>query len=188
MAYVPLDVKCGEFRVLTLHPASTEQGSTIHCSLTTGELDTEIDYYALSYCWGDLESRTSVIVDGKQMQVTLNLNDALCELRKQGFSRLWVDALCINQDDVEERGLQVPRRGTIYTRAKSVIAWLGKGTHETNYAMDALNQDAIEIKRFDFAGGIHRSNLVDVLQNPYWKRVWIIQEISMANEVAVLLW
>ena len=87
------------------------------------------DYAALSYVWGDENKIGTIVVNGRETQVTRNLEvalRALCE--RPDFEdryRLWVDALCINQLDYEERELQVGKMRNIYGNAWAVIAWLG---------------------------------------------------------------
>ena len=61
------------------------------------------------------------------MKITKNLSNALVSLRRPYESRLlWVDALCINQDDVEERSQQVSIMGRIYKEARMVLVYLGE--------------------------------------------------------------
>jgi hypothetical protein len=79
------------------------------------------DYVALSYTWGDPTKTKEIFVNGKSVQVTVNLEHALRILRNKlpmrvGV-RLWVDALCVNQADVEEKNLQVQRMRDIYKQA-----------------------------------------------------------------------
>lgn len=66
-----------------------------------------------------------ISVDGHMVPVTTNLEAALRELRSQTAVTLWVDALCINQDDPVKRALQVMRMGIIYAKAMGVVVWLG---------------------------------------------------------------
>ena len=88
------------------------------------------DYLALSYTWGDANQRRNITVNGATISVTANLEAALRSIRdsrvlKAGV-KLWVDALCINQDDLEERNRQVKRMQSIFSNAQSVFVWLGE--------------------------------------------------------------
>jgi Heterokaryon incompatibility protein (HET) len=84
-------------------------------------------YEAFSYVWGNAFARKAEIMcNGKVLKVTPNLKDALQRLRLKTCSRLvWVDAICINQDDTQERGHQVQMMSSIYEGASRVIVWLG---------------------------------------------------------------
>ena len=77
------------------------------------------DYVALSYCWGDARITREIIVNGCSFHVIVNLETALRQLRdshciKQGF-KLWADAICIDQRNLEERGQQIGRMRCIYS-------------------------------------------------------------------------
>lgn len=84
-------------------------------------------YEALSYQWGDVEKKPRAIsVNGQKLWITANLWQALIYLRRVGQSRtLWIDAICINQNDVDERSHQVAMMAEIYTNASKVVSWLG---------------------------------------------------------------
>jgi hypothetical protein len=108
-----------------------------------------LNYYALSYTWGDPKDTREITVDGKKVSVTKNLRDFLwqareilstpledrqdvmplvtSELAQNALNRalFWIDALCINQDDMDEKARQIPRMGDIYSKAQQVIVWLG---------------------------------------------------------------
>lgn len=89
------------------------------------------DFEALSYTWGDEGDAKSIVVNGNRKEVSKNLEAALRTLRGLQETRLgmsyWVDSLCIDQGNVEERNAQVKRMREIYGRARSVIVWLGQG-------------------------------------------------------------
>jgi hypothetical protein len=125
MRYKPLDLAAFEIRLLTLQPPNGANDSVIHCSLDHCFLVEPPPYRALSYCWGDSSDPTEIIMNGLPMLVTRELNRALKQLRASNLMTIWVDALCINQEDVLERGMQVMRMGIIYARAEEVIVWLG---------------------------------------------------------------
>ena len=100
------------------------------------------DYVALSYCWGDAGTTREIIVNGYSIRVTVNLEAALRQLRdsnciKQGL-KLWVDAICIDQNNLEERGQQVGRMRDIYASAWHVVIWLGADADDSSLAMTAI--------------------------------------------------
>ncbi|KAI9773690.1 MAG: hypothetical protein M1840_006964 [Geoglossum simile] len=96
-------------------------------------------YEALSYTWGDHSATAPILVNGFELQVTVNLFRALQRLRKGGEKRvLWVDALCIDQSNLTERSEQVPRMRSIYQRAEQVVVWLGEAMGASDLAVDTL--------------------------------------------------
>lgn len=127
------------FRLLRLLPEDeSEPDGPPRCELTTYRMypskdeyyDCEAQYCALSYVWGDARQMKPIVVDGKTLLVTENLYAGLLSLRA-GRSLLpgsqdvfWIDAICINQEDVREREHQVQHMAVIYARALSVLVWL----------------------------------------------------------------
>src|SRR4051794_22415309 len=98
-------------RLLRLLP-NEDEAAPLHCelrkySLQRSSLRTHL-YEALSYVWGDPDNTLSICVDKNQFQVTVNLHAALSRLRDHSFERIiWVDAICIDQSNKEERKQQV---------------------------------------------------------------------------------
>ncbi|KAF1954567.1 hypothetical protein CC80DRAFT_550173 [Byssothecium circinans] len=142
-------------RILELHPG--QQEDPLICSfryVSLQHLDT--DYEALSYVWGkpkllnwDRETNVStyetfpITCNGHERHINANLDRALRQLRyttKDMF--LWVDALCINQDDHTERGHQVALMGSIYKKAKRVIIWINE--RDERYRWDSKKGERIE--------------------------------------------
>lgn len=85
------------------------------------------EYQALSYVWGSRKVNRTIVVNNKPYSSTVNLESALRHLRqrsKRGVI-LWVDTMCINQSDTEERTIQVQLMGDIYKMCKTVIVYLG---------------------------------------------------------------
>ncbi|KAF2195641.1 hypothetical protein K469DRAFT_545346, partial [Zopfia rhizophila CBS 207.26] len=100
----------------------------IVCSLSTISLQSvqrrKNSYHALSYCWGSSKDQHVIICDNCFVLVRKNLYDALAQLSTQNHPAIWVDSLCINQDDNEEKSHQVGLMGEIYKTAEQVILWL----------------------------------------------------------------
>lgn len=111
----------GEMRLLVLEPGT--QNSFVRCKLYTCSQNDRIPYQALSYTWGDPTKVQSIDCNGEDMQIASNLHQALLHLCHPRRTRiLWIDALCINQDDSNERGQQVQLMREIYAQATQVIA------------------------------------------------------------------
>jgi Heterokaryon incompatibility protein (HET) len=122
--YEPLDYENLEIRILTLMHGTSE--SDVRYTLTKTNHISPTAYSALSYCWGDPNLTTDIIVNNIVTPVRANLADALCQLRRLGVSRIWVDALCINQEDTVEKNYQIRYMKHIYARAEQTYAWIGK--------------------------------------------------------------
>jgi hypothetical protein len=120
--YRPLEP--GDGRLVHLAPGKHDD--PIICFLEPFHTRDPPPYVALSYVWGDPKITAPISVDGHVLQVTTNLEAALRHLRRHKKSRtLWIDAIAINQSDVEERSQQVTLMADIYRNAKSVTIWLG---------------------------------------------------------------
>ncbi|KAK1838858.1 ankyrin and het domain protein [Colletotrichum chrysophilum] len=210
-----------EIRMLTLLPGDFDsplQGYISHEHLD--QPDCEFSYEALSYVWGSqtdpksfrvLEcSSQSSSAEVKTLKIGQNLESALRHLRQPFETRtIWCDAICINQNDVEERGVQVRGMGEIYSRAKRVVVWLGRET-DGLYRAVLLTKflgsifyydlDARTCKqRSDTAELLARSrapmpfqlldwqSLYDFFDLPWFKRLWVKQEIILAKGAAIFM-
>lgn len=112
-----------EIRILRLD--LTERDDIISGRLIKASLLEELEYTALSYCWGDESVMTNAMLNGTPIPVTVNLDKALRYLRQRKTKLVWVDAICINQSDLTEKSLQVRNMKQIYHQATTTIAWLG---------------------------------------------------------------
>ncbi|KAI4865618.1 heterokaryon incompatibility protein-domain-containing protein [Hypoxylon rubiginosum] len=127
-------------RLLTLLPAESE-ADPIRCKLDIVALADRPAYEALSYCWGPPKPQRPIDCSGRPFHVGENLHSALCHLRRADEDRrLWVDAICINQDDLSEKADQVLRMRDIYRDARRVVVWLGVATPDSDLAFDTLRR------------------------------------------------
>jgi hypothetical protein len=182
--YQSLNLSTDEFRLLVLHPGEYTQG--INCSLIHHSLGHHKDYEALSYTWGDDASPRTIMLDGLCFQVNKNLDIALRHLRRlphSGERVLWIDALCINQENSEERSHQVRQMYKIYSSASRVVAWLGQAEGGSDMAMDFVADINKGKGLFDsYERPVSPPERWVALNKfwarPYWGRVWIIQELA----------
>ncbi|KAE9379847.1 hypothetical protein N431DRAFT_290151, partial [Stipitochalara longipes BDJ] len=116
-----------EIRLVTIWPAEGLDAA-LKCTLNTTRLESGCpNYEALSYTWGSNHLRRSIELENTPFYVTKNLEIALRHLRLPHIPRqLWIDAICINQDDDIERGEQLQLMRKIYTQADQVLIWLGE--------------------------------------------------------------
>ena len=208
--YTPLDATKREIRLVRLHGGRGTD--PIRCSMTTHAWGRVPKYAALSYCWGDDTRTTEIVVDGKLFAVTKNLRDALHQIRGDtyGDSNMWIDAVCINQSDNDEKSSQIPLMGQIYQRAHDVVAWLGEQEDGSALALIVMGdlgslQLTLDEREEDEEGLFEiRDNAPRDLGNmwegiepylsrdkwdtiqaffsrPYWRRMWILQELIVAR-------
>ncbi|KAI4638359.1 hypothetical protein J4E93_010159 [Alternaria ventricosa] len=202
--YEPLPA--GEFiRVLKLQPGDTDHD--IKCSLEIVDLEqSKGSYEAISYVWGDPNDTIDVQCNGQRVPITLSLADALRNFRHTSEPRLlWVDALCINQEDKKEKGHQVKRMGEVYANAKRTLVWLG--CDDQNIAKDAfaLILEANAYFADSFLQANQRTSMMAPFVKPYpismdrerwlgvaslfkfpwFRRVWTVQESAIAEECHV---
>ncbi|KAH6694774.1 heterokaryon incompatibility protein-domain-containing protein [Leptodontidium sp. 2 PMI_412] len=200
LRYKPLNEAKDDIRILNI--ISEPGDEHIRCILQHFSCSHKYpDYTALSYCWGTLVDAVSITVDGAPVSVTANLAAALRSLRANGHSHIWVDALCINQNDQIERGQQILRMKAIYRHAATTIAWLGPDSkNQADTAFTRLKILATRKPEADFEGAIAAlftgytawrndagwSSIKTLMEFAYWKRTWIIQELALSR--SVLFW
>lgn len=132
-------------------------------------------------------------MNGLGFPVTANLHSALRRLRAERVDRVWVDALCINQHDDEERSHQVRRMSAIFRKANQVAVWLGDAQDMTEVDINTLSAKDTAMAYHVQSNSAQRAFL-RLLLKPYWTRVWIIQELAAASKITVfcgqykLLW
>lgn len=96
-------------------------------------------YKALSYVWGSPVGDVPICCGVQELLITENCVAALRKIRHRMKSRmLWVDAICINQQSLDERNHQVALMGDIYSKASEVIIWLGEEILFSNFNMSLL--------------------------------------------------
>jgi hypothetical protein len=138
--YEPLR-SAGEIRILILHAADPTSPDLVSCHLETVSLNSGVKYTAVSYAWGDLTERRSILCDNSIVHVTVNLYNALRDWRPtDGNIRLWADAICINQKDNTEKNGQVGIMGKVYSQAERVWVWLGERNPTTSLAYRLIDE------------------------------------------------
>jgi len=211
--YDDLDLEGPAFRLLRLRSGEGPDIHCELFQAQVQERESAISYEALSYTWGSTETTDGITLDGKGLDITRNLYLALQHLRYRDHDRImWVDAICINQSNHKERGHQVQQMGAIYQQADQVIFWLGEATNETNVVMDALRrlqeesleyvcrdwrrtdqrwmdiwitiQRDLQSKHSNPAAHL-RDGLQSLLHRPWFRRVWILQEVANARAASV---
>ena len=138
-ARAPLVTEQREIRILSLAPGigdSILRGDLIVESLN----DDDLHYTALSYTWSGPISQSSIVIGGVPLHITENLELALRRFRGPNRPKnMWIDAICINQTDNEEKSVQVLMMGDIYANAARTIVWLGKQSVDSYISMDFIH-------------------------------------------------
>lgn len=182
-----------DIRLLILQPGKA--GDLIRCALVPATFGSHPDYEALSYAWGNNDKTHMIYLLGS-LPIGSNLHSALQHLRLEDKPRtLWVDAVCINQQSVTERNQQVPLMGKVYSAAKKVLVWLGKeiATDQEAFRVigefengkerlqdrDKTMEDEEKLKKRILDDPGWRA-LAPFFQRPWFKRVWVIQEVALA--------
>jgi hypothetical protein len=112
-----------EIRLLELLPSSHQLSKfRPACRIFPTSLDNNLPFLALSYVWGDQTNKRIILVDKRPFRVTRNLFSAMIGLRETESIIVWIDAICINQIDKEEKGWQVALMSDIYRQAFGVPA------------------------------------------------------------------
>jgi ankyrin repeat protein len=209
--YEPIDLKECTFRLLRLFKGDH---GPIQCDLFHASLyDTEnaMEYEALSYTWGGTNKPLEIEINKRRMPVTENLFLALHDMRYLHQDRiLWIDAICVDQENPQERGHQVQQMGSIYKGAERVVIWLGKATFWTDIAfeyMQALEQQAVGHAYNTWRSSDERWQLLwsnvllllskrpkdaqrlgfeDLLRRSWFTRVWILQEVANARSAIII--
>ncbi|KAG8529616.1 uncharacterized protein KY384_006253 [Bacidia gigantensis] len=114
-----------------------KRGDALQGHLRVSNFDKRLYYEAVSYVWGSETDPVDLNCDGHQVKITQNLAAALRRFRREDSARtLWVDSVCINQANLQERSHQVHMMSDIYRKASCVLIWLGED--EENDASDAF--------------------------------------------------
>jgi hypothetical protein len=142
--YTPLQ-RPDSIRILELLPGPSK--SPLRCRLIECMPEDGISYEALSYTWnGNVLDHPILLEDANSkgmLQITQNLHDALQAMRKPDQRlRLWADAVCIDQSNMQDKSCQVPQMGQIFRDAVRVVVWLGAGSDMSSKSVELISQIA----------------------------------------------
>lgn len=200
----------GEFRLLILHQG---QGCMdLECNLIIRSFNTDsgiikLDtngnpparspepYEALSYTWGPTNGAdlfVKILMDSEAYRVAIrpNLDSALRKLRHPDDNRLlWIDAICIDQDNRDEKSSQIPMMWEIYNTAFNVCIWLGRHEDDSERAMKFITE-CLDLPNFDrlVRDSLNSSDwaaLSALARRPWFSRRWIVQEIAVAKNATL---
>lgn len=182
--YEPLDPARKEIRLLELYPG--KPGSRVITRLFNVSLDEKPIFEALSYTWGPPRPTYDIFVNGAKFPVGRNLRKALDDLRHASEPRvIWTDAICINQPDNAEKEHQIKLMQTIYATAQVVCAWLDHNVQPITSVFEDLENLGKGVELDDFQDPSYWYPVADIFRNPYWRRLWIQQELILAPKIQV---
>lgn len=166
----------GSIRLLRLLPSENDSEG-LRCELFEYHLrnsdKTSHPYEALSYVWGGEKKPQSICVDNHNLSITQNLYTALLHLRDHGCSRtIWIDAICINQDNESEKEEQIPLMAKIYAKAHRSVVWLGEADNASHYALEAIRLTCEKSKNLPNTN-IFQREILQLLQRPWFQRIWV---------------
>lgn len=163
-----------------------------------------ITYTPLSYTWGKAEDKVPIQIDGQKLEVARNLTVALRHMRQykqvketaSTESFWWVDAICINQEDVPERNSQVRSMTRIFKKYHGHV-WLGEEADNSSSALNVVHQlirpltagIGDSIPKFPKVSKEQKmqncKGLVALFERPWWTRAWIRQEAALLQSITI---
>lgn len=194
-------------RVLQLQPG--RENDAIQAEFQLVDLyDIREPYDCVSYVWGDSTVTRPVLVNGYEFQVTTNLYNALRHIRSQSETiRIWADAICINQSDLDEKSEQVTMMTRIYRQCSTVHIWLGLPSPENvSWNPFSFLEQFLQGRHLYEFPGFHRNTangpwlwesdaetdrildgFLQVVESPWWTRAWTVQEWLLPNRAVLML-
>lgn len=157
-------------------------------------------FRAVSYTWGDDLTLESLYVDGKVIRIRKNLSNffkvfATKHIKdKKRFPEdktwLWADQVCVVQTSSSERSHQVQMMDQIFSQAEEVLIWLGNdqaGERGLKSIKEMKNKEEIRPALASYQSSTDSIGLRDFANNPYWDRLWIVQEIVLAKKLTIFM-
>jgi hypothetical protein len=176
----------------------------IEFALEVKEINDELVFYALSYVWGSSDTNKSIVCNGQCLLVTQSVHDVLSGFQKiktLEWMPLWIDAICINQQDYTEKEREVARMDIIYRQAKCVLIWLGKSSDNSDLAMGQIETLALRLAKPKalYLGveelpqhGLPPSDdsvwtaISHLYDREWFRRLWTFQEAALATSAQVV--
>jgi hypothetical protein len=198
--YRPFETK-NSIRLFQLKPGSRED--PIEGRLICVSFDSRPKYEALSYAWGNSATRHHILTDEGTIPMTASVRSALTRLRLQGRVRvLWIDALCINQGDNDEKSEQILLMPKIYSSALRVVVDLGEQSDRSDLAIKLIVKIA-STSFYAFSGNFLSDSALITFglphgqakiwkdlrafwARPWFRRIWVIQEFVLAKDVTMI--
>ncbi|XEV01223.1 hypothetical protein FSHL1_006510 [Fusarium sambucinum] len=190
-SYRPLADQDLPIRVLQVESGNISE--PLSCALVNYADAAEKGWTCLSYTWGTEPPSEEIKLNGASFPVRTNVYNFLREAQRQGLTNLWIDSVCINQSDTDERNTQVALMARIYSEAKLVIVWLGYTSPALERAIKHLDlnfpADTVTIRAAAAQpvccqlSSAECSALFEACGAEIWTRRWVKQEIILPDRV-----
>ncbi|KAI1382476.1 heterokaryon incompatibility protein-domain-containing protein [Hypoxylon crocopeplum] len=210
---VALDANPPQFRLVELFP--TSEGGDINIRFHAYSLDTAPPFEALSYIWGNPDPRPEAYCDGHPIRVTRNLHNFLLALAGEGARLwLWIDELCINQEDSEEKMKTIQMIPSMFRHARRTMCWTGTplGTEGSRllgqlnklwwempkeakmpptcdpyHSGSKLSENVLGFLEHRIAGFSREGwqDLDNFLSDRYFQRVWVLPDFVHSSQLRV---
>ncbi|CAN9475080.1 unnamed protein product [Alternaria alternata] len=171
-------------------------------------LTEDLDYDAISYVWGSAPASVTVKCNHRPLVVTSTALEMLEYLHRYQTNttarKIWIDAICINQEDKEEKAAQVPLMREIYSKARAVVLWMGRSTPETDVFFAEFQEMRVKLKTWKAKhdadpdcpdpdieerprhGEAFWAGMSWLLENEWFRRLWTYQEIILPSTATLL--
>lgn len=187
--YTHLSDNC--IRLLRVLPGRSD--TEIQCTLTEHSLPDCPKFFALSYVWGAKPASCTIKLNGQRFAVRKNLWRYLTQVRtssREFCGPLWIDAICIDQDNNHERTCQVNLMSQIYKSADLVVMWLGPSYEQSTLAMQHMNKPLTYWRQKHHLRQVWSEPTGTAIRllchRPYWTRLWVFQELALAEKVVMM--
>lgn len=171
--------------------------------LSHANLDALPKYLTLSYTWDGQKRTEDLVVNGKVLKVIGNITTLLpYVLEKHHTLPLWIDGVCIDQENDQEKSLQIPLMTTIYEQAERCVVWLGKSNQNIDTIIPKIPTLIQKLEDYSLSQGMDEhalamhglpaplssewTGIYDLLSREWFTRIWTFQETVLPKEVDVM--
>ena len=179
-SYSSLPLGHDGIRLLRLIP-NKDETAVIKCQLFDYTLESGKQthlYEALSYVWGDPNKTVPIFIGEHRFNITENLHTALLHLRNHSIERIiWVDAICIDQANEQEKAHQIQYMTKIYGQANHVIIWLGEAADNSDQAFEDIRAAAEDEFTNSLIEEMSQKAILKLLERLWFRRIWVREQI-----------
>lgn len=199
--YTALEDASSHIRLL--HILQDSDGKNVRCKCISYHLQDQMPLYtAISYTWGDGSFVEPIVLNDQRYLATKNAKMVLEYVRKREINAIWIDSVCIDQNNDTERDAQVRLMDRIYSCAQQTIVWLGMASNDSDLALGFVSTINDSLEALARSGEVTETLLLEntgtnhtsapwqalgrLLARPYFQRIWVIQEIALSPNIQVV--